>query len=92
MSSTTKWIIGIVVALIVMQSAMPFVWQMIYPATSGYGHGMPMMRGCGMHMPMMGGFGFFGLFMWLFPPGLLTLIVLEIVYLWRKITGKSEQK
>ena len=51
-----------------------------------------MMRGCGMHMPMMGGFSFFGLFMWLFPLGLLTLIVLEIVYLWRKITGKSEQK
>ncbi|MFT3892846.1 MAG: hypothetical protein QM730_14535 [Anaerolineales bacterium] len=93
MSKTTKWIIGIVAALIVLQFAMPFVWQLISPATGAYGYGMPMMRG-GYGSPMMGGYGhmgfglFGGLFMWLLPLGLLVLIALGIVYLWKKINEK----
>ena len=42
MSKTTKWIIGIVVALVLLQFAMPFVWHFIYPATGFYGYGMTM--------------------------------------------------
>jgi hypothetical protein len=54
----------------------------------GFGSHMPMMGGnlFGMH-PMMG-FGFGGFFMWLLPVGLLVLIVLGIVYLWKKINEK----
>ena len=98
MSKTTKWIIGIVAALIVLQFAMPLVWQLIYPASYGYG----MMRGGGFgsRMPMMGGnnfgygmhsmmgFGFGGFLMWLLPMGLLILVALGIVYLWKKINEK----
>jgi hypothetical protein len=95
MSKTTKWIIGIVVAVVILQFAVPFVWHLIYPTSygmmhSGFGYGsrMPMMGGnaFGMH-PMMG-FGFGGFFMWLLPIGLLVLIVLGIVYLWKKINEK----
>ncbi len=104
MSKTTKWIIGIVVAVVILQFAMPFVWHLIYPATGAYGYGMPMMRGGGFgRSPMMGngfgfgmnsmmGFGFGGFFMWLFPLGLLALIVLGIVYLWKKINEKPAEK
>ncbi len=98
MSKTAKWIVGIVVALVILQFAMPFVWQFIYPTNSfGYGYGMPMMReygygmmgGYGMHM---GGFGFFsGIFMWLLPLGTLILIALGIAYLWKKLTEKPQQ-
>ena len=95
MSKTTKWIIGIVLAVVLLQFAMPFVWQLLYPVTGAYGYGMPMMRGGGYGSPMMGGygmhtgFGFFGgFFMVLFPLGLLALIVLGIVYLWKKINEK----
>jgi hypothetical protein len=93
MSKTTKWIIGIVVALLVLQFAMPFVWQLIFPTTNAYGYGMPMMGrgyGYGYGMPMMGfGFGFFGmLFMWLIPLGTLTLIVLGIAWLVKQFTSK----
>ena len=99
MSKTAKWIIGIVVALIVLQFAMPFVWHLVFPATNAYGYGMPMMRGNG-YSPMMGGgfgygmhsFGFGGFFMWLFLLGILTLIVLGIVYLWKKINEKPAQQ
>lgn len=94
MNKTTKWIIGIVVVLVILQFAMPFLWQLIYPTGYGYGmmggYGSPMMRGGWMmggfgHM----GFGFFGgLFMWLLPLGLLVLIVLGIAYLWKKLTEK----
>ena len=103
MSKTTKWIIGIVVALVVLQFAVPFVWHLIYPAANAYGYGMPMMRGGG-YSPMMGGnafgfgmhsmvgFGFGGFFMWLFPLGLLVLIVLGIVYLWKRINEKPAQQ
>jgi hypothetical protein len=95
MSKTTKWIIGIVLAVVILQFAMPFVWHLIYPTGYGmmgggfgYGSRMPMMGGTpfgfGMH-PMM---GFGGLFMWLLPLGLLVLIVLGIVYLWKKINEK----
>ncbi|MDL1912783.1 hypothetical protein FBQ81_19160 [Chloroflexi bacterium CFX6] len=81
MSKTTKWIIGIVVAILVLQFAMPFVWQLFFPGAYG---------GYGMHMPMMGfgfGFGFFGmLLMWLFPIGILILIVLGIAWLVGQLT------
>lgn len=98
MSKTTKWIIGIVVVLVVLQFAMPFLWQVFYPAANGYGfQGMPMMRGYG--GPMMGGgfghmgFGLFGgLFMWLLPVGLLILIALGIAYLWKKLNEKPAQQ
>ena len=93
MSKTVKWILGIVIALVVLQFAMPFVWQLVFPnAYAGYG--MPMMgRGYGMHGPMMGGggfgFGFFGmLLMWLIPLGTLALIVLGIVWLVKQLTSK----
>ena len=96
MSKTAKWVIGIVIALLVLQFAMPFVWQLIFPATNAYGYyGMPMMRGYGYGygMPMMGfgfGFGFFGmLFMWLSPIGTLILIVLGIAWLIKQLTTKS---
>ena len=100
MSKTTKWIIGIVAVVVILQFAMPFVWHLIYPATGAYGYGMPMMRGGGFGYgsPMMGGgfgmhsFGFGGLFMALFPLGLLVLIVLGIVYLWKKINEKPADK
>ncbi len=93
MSKTAKWVIGIVVAIVVLQFLMPFFWQLIPPGAYT-GHGM-MGRGYGygMHMPMMGysygGFGFFGmLFMWLIPLGILTLIVLGIAWLIKQLTTK----
>jgi len=100
MSKTAKWVVGIVIALLVLQFAMPFVWQLIFPATNTYGYGMPMMRGGGFGYgsPMMGrgfgmhSFGFGGFFMWLLPLGVLTLIVLGIVYLWKKINEKPAQQ
>lgn len=92
MSKTAKWIIGILVAIVVLQFAAPFLWQLIFPGVyTGYG----MMRGYGygMPMPMMGygfGFGFFGmLFMWLIPLGILALIVLGIAWLIKQLTAKS---
>ena len=91
MSKTAKWIIGIVIALLILQFAMPFLWQLIFPnAYTGYGM-MGRGYGYGMHMPMMG-FGWmpFGmLFMWLIPLGILTLIVLEIAWLLKQLTAKS---
>jgi hypothetical protein len=94
MSKTTKWIIGIVVVLVILQLAMPFIWNLFYPAANTFGYGMPMMRGYGlrggMHFPMMG-FGFGGFFMWLLPLGILILIALGIAYLWKKLTEKPVQ-
>ena len=110
MSKLTKWIIGIVVAVVILQFVMPFVWHLIYPASYGmtlapdasagvrgggfgFGSRMPMMGGnsfgYGMHSMM--GFGFGGFFMWLLPLGLLVLIILGIVYLWKKINEKPTQ-
>jgi hypothetical protein len=103
MSKTTKWIIGIVLAVVILQFAMPFVWHLIYPTSYGmtlapdasagvrggfgFGSRMPMMgNGFGMH-PMMG-FGFGGFIMWLLPVSILVLVVLGIVYLWKKINEK----
>ena len=96
MSKTTKWIIGIIVAVVILQFAVPFVWHLVFPVTGAYGYGMPMMRGGG-YSPMMGGgfgmhsFGLGGFFMWLLPAGLFVLIVLGIVYLWRKINEKPAE-
>ena len=95
MSKTAKWIIGIIVVLLVLQWAMPFVWQLVFPnAYAGYG--MPMMgrgynhpmMGGGFGHSMMGGFGLGGLIMGLLPLGLLILIGLGIAYLWKKLTEK----
>ena len=89
MTKTTKWVIGVVVAIVILQFFAPFLWQLIFPgAYTGYGM---MGRGYGMHMPMMGygGFGFFGmLFMWLIPLGILVLIVLGIAWLIKQLTTK----
>ena len=102
MSKTTKWIIGIVLAVVILQFAMPFVWHLIYPTSYGmmrgggfdYGSRMPMMGGnnFGFGMHSMTGFGFGGFFMWLLPLGLLALIVLGTVYLWKKINEKPAQQ
>ena len=91
MSKTTKWVIGIVVAVIIILFVTPFLWQLVFPgAYTGYG--MMGSRGYGMHVPMMGygyGFGFFGmLFMWLIPLGILALIVLGIAWLVKQLTAK----
>lgn len=100
MSKTTKWIIGIIVVVVILQFAMPFVWHQVSPTGYGmmrgeFGSRMPMMGGnnfgFGMHFPMMG-FGFGGFFMWLLPVGLLVLIVLGIVYLWKKINEKPAEQ
>ena len=88
MSTTAKWIIGIVVGLIVL-FALPFVWQAFSPS---YGYGM---MGNG-RMPMMGGYGYGGwmpfgtIFMWLIPVGLIALIVLSIAALVKYLTKKPE--
>ena len=93
MTKTTKWVIGIAAAIVILLFFAPFLWQLIFPGTYA-GHGMMMGRGgygYGMHMPMMGygGFGFFGmLFMWLIPLGILTLIVLGIAWLVKQLTAK----
>jgi hypothetical protein len=87
MKINPKWIIGISLALLVLL-ALPFLWRVFMPY-SGYG----MMRGYGYGMPMMNyGFGMmpFGmLFMWLIPLGILTLVVLGIVWLVKQLTTKS---
>lgn len=101
MSKTAKWVIGVVVAVVILLVVTPFLWQLIFPGSyagygmmgrGGYGYGM-MGRGYGLHMPMMGygygGFGFFGaLFMWLIPLGILALIVLGIAWLVKQLTAK----
>ncbi|MCJ7432970.1 MAG: hypothetical protein MUO77_05730 [Anaerolineales bacterium] len=95
MKNSTKWTIGIVIGLIVL-FALPFVWQLLFPAYSGYGMGM--MRGVdgyGLHAPMMGyGFGFlpFGMFfMWLIPLGTLVFLGLGIAWLVKQLTAKKPE-
>lgn len=98
MSKTIKWVIGIAIALVVLQFAMPFVWQLIFPnAYAGYGvmgRGYGNGFGYGMHMPMMG-YGYdmmnpFGMFfMWLIPLGTLILIALGVVWLAKQLMAKS---
>lgn len=99
MSKTAKWVIGVVVAVLILVVVTPFLGQLIFPGSyagygmmsrGGYGYGM-MGRGYG--MPMMGygygGFGFFGmLFMWLIPLGTLALIILGIAWLVKQLTAK----
>jgi hypothetical protein len=94
MSTTAKWIIGIVIGLVILMVALPFVWQAVFP--NAYGYGMMGYR----HMPMtlapgasagVGGYGFmpFGMFfVWLIPPGLLVLIALGIAALVKYLTNK----
>jgi hypothetical protein len=86
MSTTAKWMIGLVVGLLVL-IALPFIWGAIFPSV---GYGMMGYR----HMPMMGasGFGFlpFGMFfLWLIPVGLLALLVLGIASLVKYLTTKA---
>ena len=92
MKNSTKWTIGIVIGLIVL-FALPFVWQLLFPAYSGYGMGMMRGYGYGWHMPMMGyGFGFlpFGMFfMWLIPLGTLVFLGLGIAWLVKQLTAKK---
>ena len=87
MKINSKWVIGSSLVLLVLL-ALPFLWRMFMPY-SGYG----MMRGYGYGMPMMNyGLGMmpFGmLFMWLIPLGILTLVVLGIVWLVKQLTTKS---
>jgi hypothetical protein len=92
MKNSTKWIIGIVIGLVVL-FALPFVWQLVFPA---YGYGMMGGYGYGYHMPMMGGRGGFGMmfpfgmiFMWLIPLGTLVLIGLGIAWLVTQLTTKQ---
>jgi len=79
MSTTAKWLLGIVVVLVVL-TAVAFISSAFLPA-QGYG-----MMGYG-RSPMMGGYGtaFHGPFlmglMWLIPLGVLILIVLGIAAL-----------
>lgn len=79
MSTTAKWLLGIVVALVVL-TAVPLIWSALSPA-QGYG-----MMGYG-RGPMMGGYGtafhgpFFMGLMWLIPLGVLILIGLGIAAL-----------
>ena len=89
MSKTAKWIIGIVIAIVILQFVGPFIWQLVFPgAYTGYGM-MGRGYGYGMHMPMMGyGSGFGVLFMWLIPLGILALIVLGIAWLVKQLTAK----
>ena len=89
MSTTAKWIIGVVVGLIVL-FLLPFAWQALFPAS--YGYGMMGYR----HMPMMGSYGYGGfmpfgmIFMWLIPLGVVALIVLGIAALVKYLTKKPE--
>jgi len=80
-----KWVLGIALVLIVL-SSLPLAWRVFMPY-GGYG----MMRGYSMPM-MRYGFGMMPLgmlFMWLIPLGILTLIVLGIVWLVRQLTTKA---
>jgi hypothetical protein len=93
MKNSTKWTIGIVIGLVVL-FALPFIWQLLFPAYSGYGYGMRGYGG-GWHMPMMGyGFGFlpFGMFfMWLIPLGTLVFLGLGITWLVKQLTAKKPE-
>ena len=93
MKNSTKWTIGIVIGLVVL-FALPFVWQLLFPAYAGYGMGM--MRGVGgygLHAPMMGyGFLPFGMFfMWLIPLGTLVFLGLGIAWLVKQLTAKKPE-
>jgi hypothetical protein len=78
MTAKNKWLIGVgVVIVLLVLFALPFVWQILFPA-QGYGMwgGMHMrggMMGPGFS-PLYGGMGFGTFFMWLIPLGLLLLI------------------
>ena len=88
-----KWIVGILIFVVLLVE--PFVWQLFVPYNGygsmmkGYGYGMPMMGyGYGM-TPFHGALPFGMLFMWLFPLGLLVLIVLGIIWLVKQLLTKS---
>jgi hypothetical protein len=89
MKNSTKWIIGIVIGLVVL-FALPFLWQLLFPAYSGYGLHMPMMgygaaRG-GTGLTFLGGF-----FMWLIPLGTLVFLGLGIAWLVKQLTAKKPE-
>jgi hypothetical protein len=99
MKPVWKWIIGIGLTLLVLGSfATPFIMHSFYGyGTSGYGSGwgMPMMGGFGYGPSGMmgGGFGFLGfgmLFSGFIQLGVLTLIVLGIVWLYREIKKQDQ--
>ena len=100
MKPVWKWIIGIAAVLLVLGSIVtPFVMHLFfgYGMMSGYGSGwsMPMHGGFGFGPSTMmgGGFGFmgFGLFFSaLIQLGILALIVLGIIWLFREIKKQDQ--
>ncbi len=87
MKNSWKWVLGIVIALLVL-TVLPYAWRFWMP-WGGYG----MMGGYGGHMPLLyGGFGMIGfgmLFMWLIPLGLLALIGLGIAWLAKSLQNRN---
>jgi hypothetical protein len=88
----TQVVVFGIVALVVFVigvSLLPFGWGGSWGPWNGWGSGQMMGPG------MMGGWGYspFGwlgmLFMWLFPLGLLTLLVLGIVWLFRQVSSPA---
>jgi hypothetical protein len=100
MKPVWKWIIGIAVTLLVIGSfATPFIMHSFfgYGMMSGYSSswGMPMHNGFGYGPSTMmgGGFGFMGfgmLFSALIQLGVLTLIVLGIIWLVRELNKQNQ--
>jgi hypothetical protein len=81
MKNFWKWFLGITAAMIVL-FFLPTVFRWFFFPAYGYG-----MMG-GWHHSMMGGFSFLGMrLMWLFPLGVLALLVLGIVWLVNNLTG-----
>ena len=98
MKPVWKWIIGVVVILLVLSSvAAPLFMHLFwgYGMMSGYGYGsgwsMPMMGGFAFGPSMMsGGFGSGWLFSGLIQLGVLTLIVLGIIWLVRELKRQDQ--
>ena len=85
MKTAWKWILGVVLALLLIA---PWIWRYFLPIDR-YG-----MMGYGSYMPMMyGGFGMMGfgmILMWLIPLGLLALIGIGIVLLMKELTASRK--
>lgn len=100
MKPVWKWILGILAALLVIGLfAGPFIMRLFFPYSGyammngGWGR-MPMHNGFGFGgSPMMGGFGMsFGLFSGLIQLGVLALIVLGIIWLYKAIKNQDAPK